>query len=155
MPKKAYFSGRSKQPQKTTRYNKISRLAPGTTQIYVAPPPGIVRGIRKARIQALKNEESTEDQSINVGDVNICVSNRVDKTDKSKKYRRFTFKSANKPTVTIVDNDPDTPGITGTIKVSGVTYSINLTFDQINEAYGEVITRVTPERVENELVMAK
>lgn len=143
MPKKNKYAGLLKQTQGTKKVNVFTRgLRKSKTSYWDT--------LYEIRRQTLSEKEDEKEQPINFGGVEVRVKDQVDKTDRNKKSRKFLFKAANKPTVTIVDNDPDNPGITGTIKVLGVTYALNLTLEQINEVYGEVISNVTSERLKME-----
>ena len=74
------------------------------------------------------------------GGTEVKILDQFDKSNKKKRSRSFVFESANKPKVTIVDYEPDNPGIIGTLKIDGVSYSLILTHEQINEAYGAAIS---------------
>lgn len=100
------------------------------------------------RRELIKKLSNTPKSNTRFGEVEFKI---VDHADESKnKSRMFILRTMNKPTVTIVDNDPDNPGITGTIRVLGVSYPFNLTQEQINEAYGVAISGAKSESVVDE-----
>ena len=98
------------------------------------------RGVFSYKNLITENKQSSKIRPTCFGGTEVKILDQFDKSNKKKRSRSFVFESANKPKVTIVDYEPDTPGIIGTLKVDGVSYSLILTHEQINEAYGAAIS---------------
>lgn len=101
------------------------------------------------RKERLPKDNLSYTKPIKLGDIEVIISDYLDEEREGKKSRKFVFSSKGKPTVTIVDEEPDNLDTEGTVQVLDRTIPIRITHKQINDAYKAAYFKVTSERVRN------
>ena len=105
----------------------------------------------KSRNSVFKERQIPLAKPIRLGDIEVRIVD-LDEEKEGKKSRKFVFTSEGKPTVTIVDEEPDNLDTEGTVQVLDRTFPIRITHKQINDAYKAAYLKVISERLKNNIL---